>query len=115
MRRGHWILDENRIPRQVDLYTWAKWFGEGDRIVRQEWIGNIWISTVFLGLDHNFSNTGPPILWETMMFSNRKNVDQNYMTRCAGSWEQAEAMHEAAVREACKVEQINYQPLEQRQ
>jgi hypothetical protein len=26
------------------------------------------VSTVFLGLDHDLSGNGPPILWETMVF-----------------------------------------------
>lgn len=26
------------------------------------------VSTVFLGLDHNFRAAGPPILWETLVF-----------------------------------------------
>lgn len=26
------------------------------------------ISTIFLGIDHNFYDDGPPILWETMLF-----------------------------------------------
>ena len=29
--------------------------------------GTILISTVFLGLDHNFSDQGPPIIWETLI------------------------------------------------
>jgi hypothetical protein len=28
------------------------------------------ISTVFLGVDHNYGKTGKPILWETMIFHN---------------------------------------------
>lgn len=106
----------NRVPKQVDdIITWGRWFESSERIVRQEWIGNIWVSTVFLGLDHNFSDRGPPVLWETMCFSNRKAFNQdNCMDRCAGSWEQAEAMHEEIVRKACEIEQINYQPIEER-
>lgn len=26
------------------------------------------LSTIFLGIDHNYTDDGPPILWETMMF-----------------------------------------------
>ncbi len=51
------------------------------------------VSTVFLGLDHNFGD-GPPILWETLVFGGPMNGQQ---TRCAGSREQAEAMHEKMV------------------
>ncbi len=31
-------------------------------------VGNITISTVWLGLDHNFSGDGPPLIFETMVF-----------------------------------------------
>ena len=30
------------------------------------------LSTVFLGLDHNFSHQGPPLIFETMLFAPRK-------------------------------------------
>lgn len=40
-----------------------------DRIVKQTHVGDIMISTVFLGLDYNFFDNGPPLLWETMLFA----------------------------------------------
>jgi len=33
---------------------WATWFETGDRRVARKEIGDIAISTVFLGIDHNF-------------------------------------------------------------
>lgn len=70
-----------------------------DRRVGETEIGALFISTVFLGLDHNFARLfdgGPhvPILFETMIFG--FDDDDRYMTRCA-TWEQAEAMHRQAV------------------
>lgn len=103
-----WILDEKGNPQSVDLMTWAKWFEKKDRIVKQEWIGDCWVSTVFLGINHNWSNKGPPILWETMVFTNYKHIDQEWTIRCAGSIEQAEAMHEEMVRNICEFEKLNY-------
>jgi hypothetical protein len=41
-------------------------------------IGGIHISTVFLGLNHNYHDDGPPILWETMVFG---GVHDQYMER----------------------------------
>ena len=107
MKLGHWILDENERVIEVDLMTWAVWFEKNaNRIVKQEWIGDTRVSTVFLGLDHNFSTKGPPILWETMCFSNRKDFDQ-LQRRCAGTKEQAEAMHEDMVKKVREVEEKN--------
>ena len=95
MRPEKYILDERGEPMvEPDLMKWAIWFEQETRIVKQEWVDNVWVSTVFLGLDHNFSRKGPPVLWETMTFSNRKDFDQNEMDRCSGSREQALAMHE---------------------
>jgi len=66
---GRYIL-HGKIPVPCeDLLTWAHWIEENwrDRVVRQEDMGPYWISTVFLGLDHNWGD-GPPLLFETMVF-----------------------------------------------
>jgi hypothetical protein len=39
-----------------------------ERRVALTTIGDITVSTVFLGIDHNWSGEGPPVLWETMIF-----------------------------------------------
>lgn len=96
--RNKWILNEQGEPVLVkDAMVWARWFEEyrQQRIVKQEWIGNVRVSTVFLGLDRRWGK-GPPILWETTCFSNRKEWNQE-TDRCAGGREQAEAMHERMV------------------
>jgi len=49
---------------------------------------------MFLGVDYNFSLTGSPILWKTMVFDGPLT---GYQDRCAGTPEQAEAMHAAMV------------------
>lgn len=64
----HYILDHNKEPIEADLMTWARWFETANRTVKATDIGEVRISTVFLGLDHSFSETGPPILYETMVF-----------------------------------------------
>lgn len=65
---GNYILDENGEPKAVDILTWGKDFEMADRRVAVDMIGDLKVSTVFLGLDHNFSDEGPPVLWETMVF-----------------------------------------------
>lgn len=37
--------------------------------VAQTQIGPYWVSTVWLGLDHSFTQDGPPIIFETMVFA----------------------------------------------
>lgn len=56
-------------------------------------VGNIRVSTVFLGIDHNFSKHGPPVLWETMTFGGSNNGYQNRYSNI----EDALSGHELAV------------------
>jgi hypothetical protein len=72
LRCEHYILDAagRPIPCRNHL-EWARWFETADRIVRREHVDHWRISTVFLGLDHNFSGDGPPLLFETMVFDLR--------------------------------------------
>jgi hypothetical protein len=75
MFRHNYILDENRNPVMADLDTWCKWIEKAERHVGDEKVGPYRISTVFLGLDHNYHDYGQPILWETMIF--RSPADEN--------------------------------------
>lgn len=112
MTLKHWILDEKGRPVPVDLFTWAKWFGTAERMVYQETIAQNRISTIFLGIDHGPMNgDGPPILWETMTFGAKLD---NEMLRCAGTKEQAEAMHEEMVKAVCDKSGIPYDPARER-
>lgn len=65
---GNYILDENGEPKAVDVLIWADWFETADRHIALDMIGDLKVSTVFLGLDRNYSGEGPPVLWETMVF-----------------------------------------------
>jgi hypothetical protein len=104
---GEYILvDKVAVP--VSAIEWAAWMegaGAKVKIVKQEVVGRYWVSTVFLGLDHSFGKGGP-ILFETMIFGRHRNMhstpefeDGEYQTRCS-TWEQAEAMHQEAVKYA---------------
>ena len=102
----HYILDESRQPVKVCLLRWARWLENVDnRRVAETETEMFWISTVFLGLDHNYLGKGPPIIFETMVFTReehsplmhrmvRDDLDQ---VRYA-SWDDAMAGHEAMVR-----------------
>ena len=94
-----YILDADGQPVKADLMTWAKWFKTAERHVAKDSIGqpegtDIDISTVFLGLDHRFSNTGEPVLWETMIFGGPHDGYQDRYTSRAD----ADAGHAKAVR-----------------
>ena len=103
----HYILDENHEIKVVDLETWAKWFEnahEARRVKRTVYNGvndnEIVISTVFLGLDHNFFDEGPPILFETMVFGGL--LDQE--TERYATWNQAVRGHDQMVRKVLSTE-----------
>ena len=93
--RHTYILDENHEPvREVDFEKWSVWmFSDNDRRqVKLTEQGDVWVSTVFLGLDHHFGN-GPLLLFETMSFIAHEGVDQwRYST-----WAEAEAGHDRIV------------------
>lgn len=86
-----YILDEHGNPKiEPDLIKWAQWFEKAERHVAVTQVADSKVSTVFLGLDHNFNKNGPPVLWETMVFGGILDQEQE---RCSGNREQAEAMH----------------------
>lgn len=90
----NYILD-GKTPVEVGktpggIVVWAQWFDKADRTVKETMIGGTRISTVFLGIDHNFSFDGDPILFETMVFGGELDQEQK---RCC-TWEEAEMMHE---------------------
>src|SRR5580692_3419733 len=80
-----------------DLLICGRWSEDrrNDRIVKQEAVlGICWVSTVFLGLDHNFFGDGPPILFETMAFWAGEHGEEQ--DRCS-TWLEAERMHRRMV------------------
>lgn len=90
----HYILNNDRVPVEVDLLTWATWFAETEgRRVALTRLGKIRVSTVFLGRDHRFG-PGAPVLFETMIFDTGKWHD--YQDRYC-TYEQALAGHRRAV------------------
>jgi hypothetical protein len=96
----YYILDANHCPVPVtDPMEWAQWFEKAHRTVKQEKIGPYLVSTVFLGLDHNFGHDGPLILFETMVFPCGENDQRGpgeYQERCS-TWDEALCQHQAIV------------------
>jgi hypothetical protein len=86
------LVGKNPMPVENSL-TWGKWLENarktGERIVGYWEHEDILVSTVFLGIDHNFTDEGPPILFETMILG---GPDNQSMWRYA-TWEEAEAGH----------------------
>ena len=91
------LIDKIPVP-EPDLIKWAQWFETGNRRVAETVVlEKYWVSTVFLGMDHNFSPVGPPKLFETMIFGPKPSGDSlDYMARTS-TWELALEQHQDAI------------------
>lgn len=72
---GKYILDKKGKPKkEKDLLKWGRWLQKAGkkRIVKQTTIDHFFVSTVFLGLDHNFRSNEAPLLFETMVFDKNR-------------------------------------------
>jgi hypothetical protein len=96
MTTDKYILHGKDIIPEPDLLAWAEWFEDpSNRVIAKTMVGPIEVSTVFLGLDHNWGS-GEPILFETMIFGIPEGDKENYYERRCATYEEAEAMHEKA-------------------
>jgi len=95
----NFVLKGRKPKLEMDIVKWAKWYEKADRQVSRTKVNDgAYVSTVFLGLDHQFSALGPPILFETMIFGGKHDeYQERYST-----WEEAEAGHKKAVKLATK-------------
>ena len=90
----YWI-EKDGVPVQVATLEEA-WKGIDERRVAQTTVGDLWVSTVFLMVDHRFG-PGAPLLYETMIFSNDPDAPLDYYCERYSTREQAEAGHARAV------------------
>ena len=99
-----YILDENRNPARVsNVLEWGAWMQGATRHVAKSEVNGVQVSTVFLGIDHNWGWQDRPVLFETMVFGGKYDLEQErYCT-----WSEAEAGHERWV---AKVEESEQWP-----
>lgn len=86
----------DRVPvLEPDLLTWARWFEDDShrRVDEDRLPDGVRVSTVFLGLDHNYVDGAPPLLFETMIFG---GPHHDYCERYA-TWADAAVGHQQAV------------------
>lgn len=88
------------IGRQVFPCTFLAMCTQGSRHVGLTKINGCLVSTVFLMVDHNYTDDPQPILFETMIFTKRKGsykkTDQTM--RRYRTYDEAEAGHNEIVR-----------------
>lgn len=105
-----YILKGKKVIPVEDVLEWGKWFETAERIVKQETLPNgMFVSTVFLGLDHNFGGS-KPLVFETMVFDTnvkttykigdveRESIGEEVETNRYSTWGQAEAGHKRLVK-----------------
>jgi hypothetical protein len=96
---GLYILNADHTTEPVDdLMEWAKRFERNNRTVaRTELPFGVWVSTVFLGVDHAYNDTFKPLIFETMIFGGPYDETQKRYS----TWGEAERGHYTCVT-ACK-------------
>lgn len=67
----------------ISLRVWAELCEDREYArVAETWIGKVRISTVWLGINHNFL-WGPPMVFETMVFDHNQEYDDHRGNRVA--------------------------------
>ncbi|ARK56271.1 hypothetical protein [Burkholderia pseudomallei] len=74
MHRNLYVLDGKEPRHARSVMEWGTWFATADRCVAATQIDDIVVSTVFIGIDHEFSPHGTryhgaPMLFETAIFA----------------------------------------------
>jgi hypothetical protein len=76
----YYILEAGEPVPVADMMTWALWFEEASRSMTRhlgdDTIGAARVSTVFLGLNHAWNESEPPLIFETMVFGGPLDGEQ---------------------------------------
>lgn len=94
--RGPYFILVDREPVAVDdMRTWSDWHHKiaNRRVAETTLSSGTYVSTVCLGLDHQFSLTGPPLLFETLVFGGPLDGETDRYS----TWSEAEVGHHVMV------------------
>lgn len=93
----YWTLEGHTPIPCWDNKEWWEWWSKAPNLrVAEDCVGDVWVSTVFLGRDHNCVGEGAAVLFETMCFSREVSEVDEFQLRYA-TWEEAEAGHRFVV------------------
>lgn len=90
----YWKLDGHFPVPAKDVFEWGQTFERADRRVRHDKVGEVAVSTVFLGMDHGWGDGPLPLLFETMILG---GTHDQYQERYS-TWTEALLGHERALR-----------------
>ena len=93
--------DKNVVPIDRDSAAARSMWDMDKRRVAEETVGDYWVSTVFLPMDHGYGQDGPPVVFETMVFpagakTGKDKMLDRYEERCC-TWAEAQEMHKRVV------------------
>ena len=95
---NYYYLNDDHSVMPCSSSLWSIQFEEmkknDTRHVNVDEINGCRVSTVWLGLNHNFFNEEVPLIFETIIFN--ENSDSIYMDRYS-TWEEAQQGHEKAI------------------
>lgn len=85
----------DRQGQEISMVQWVLAFQDFERHCRvaETFVGDIRVSTVWLGLDHRHDHPGPPLIFETMVFGGPLDQEPYRWT----TEEEALSGHEIAV------------------
>lgn len=103
-----YILKGKTPVRCDDLMRWGRWMEVADRVVAKADVDHYRVSTVFLGINHQWHPDGTPLLFETMVFDashewedmdgvKHKGASVGEFMNRYSTWDEAEKGHNAAV------------------
>ena len=94
----------DRDGNTISDFEWAKLFSDEEyKIIAKHTqttqFAGVTVSTVWLGIDHNFLQEGKPMIFETMVFRNQEGVslDMDEITYRYSTEKQALAGHDICV------------------
>lgn len=96
----YYILDDDHHVIPVTAEEWEIWFREN-----KQWVGftdftdKLWVSTMFIGLNHQFDENGPPLVFETLV----RGGPLDGTGRRYSSWDDAEVGHKMFVKKVREV------------
>ena len=87
---NHYILNKHEPVLVKNPLVWDAWFRTANRQIDKDKMGDIEITTIFLGVDDS-AESSPPLLFKTEVFGGELNGKTNLWS----TWNQAEAGHRA--------------------
>jgi len=99
-RHFYYILDKMKNVVECSVEEVEFLLKDKDKkIVRQEEIGDKFVSTIFLGIDHYMgpNKDHPPVVFETMVFDRSESQKGDIYQERYCTWKEAEEGHARAV------------------